>query len=103
MPWEKVQVAWGDTSQNLPWTCVSGGSQTTHAMTRAAHAAATDAIGKAQEIAARKMGGSPTAYKLTDERIPGPGGSMTLADVAKQAIGWAAGSTVTSCRATSTR
>jgi CO/xanthine dehydrogenase Mo-binding subunit len=44
MPWEKVDIHWGDTSNNLPWTCVSGGSQTTHAMTRAAHAAATDAI-----------------------------------------------------------
>ncbi len=74
MPWENVQIAWGDTSQNLPWTCVSGGSQTTHAMTRAAHAAATDAIGKAQEIAARKMGGiRRVAYKLTGERVSGPG------------------------------
>jgi CO/xanthine dehydrogenase Mo-binding subunit len=35
MPWDKVTVSWGDTSQPLPWTCVSGGSQTTHAMTRA--------------------------------------------------------------------
>ena len=33
VPWENVVLAWGDTSQNLPWTCVSGGSQTTHAMT----------------------------------------------------------------------
>src|SRR5439155_1016362 len=41
MPWEKVEIAWGDTSKNLPWSCVSGGSQTTHAMTRAAHAAAS--------------------------------------------------------------
>ena len=41
VPWEKVEVTWGNTSQNLPWTCVSGGSQTTHAMTRAAHAAAS--------------------------------------------------------------
>ena len=40
VPWDKVEIAWGDTSQNLPWTCVSGGSQTIHAMTRAAHAAA---------------------------------------------------------------
>ena len=30
-------------AKHLPWTCVSAGSQTTHAMTRAAHAAATDA------------------------------------------------------------
>jgi CO/xanthine dehydrogenase Mo-binding subunit len=86
MPWEKVAIAWGDTGQPLPWTCVSGGSQTTHAMTRAAHAAASDAIAKAQEIAAKKLGGSPTAYKLSGERISGPGGSMSLADVAKQAI-----------------
>ena len=38
MPWEKVVVNWGDTSQGLPWTCLSVGSQTTHAMTRANHA-----------------------------------------------------------------
>jgi CO/xanthine dehydrogenase Mo-binding subunit len=86
IPWEKVQIAWGDTSQNLPWTCVSGGSQTTHAMTRAAHAAASDAIVKAQEIAAKKLGGPPNAYRLAGERVSGPGGSMSLADVAKQAI-----------------
>jgi xanthine dehydrogenase molybdenum-binding subunit len=86
MPWDKVAIAWGDTGQPLPWTCVSGGSQTTHAMTRAAHAAASDAIAKAQEIAAKRMGGAPSAYKLAGERISGPGGSMSLADVAKQAV-----------------
>jgi CO/xanthine dehydrogenase Mo-binding subunit len=43
MPWEKVVVNWGDTSKGLPWTCLSVGSQTTHAMTRANHAGATDA------------------------------------------------------------
>ena len=68
VPWDKVVLAWGDTSQNLPWTCVSGGSQTTHAMTRAARRG-IDAIAKAQEIAAKVMGGSPAAYKLANERI----------------------------------
>ncbi|MGA3043161.1 MAG: molybdopterin cofactor-binding domain-containing protein, partial [Bryobacteraceae bacterium] len=43
VPWEKCEVIWGDTSKNFPFTCVSGGSQTTHAMTRAAYAAAMDA------------------------------------------------------------
>src|SRR5207237_641266 len=38
IPWEKVELTWGHTGQNLPWSCVSGGSQTTHAHTRAAHA-----------------------------------------------------------------
>jgi CO/xanthine dehydrogenase Mo-binding subunit len=87
VPWEKVEVTWGDTSQHLPWTCVSGGSQTTHAMTRAAHAAASDAIRKAQEIAARTLGGSPGDYRLAGERVSdGRGRSMSLADVARQAV-----------------
>jgi CO/xanthine dehydrogenase Mo-binding subunit len=86
VPWEKVTVAWGDTSQHLPWTCVSGGSQTTHAMTRAAHAAASDAIAKAKEIAAKTLGGNPESYRLADERITNGSRSMTLADVARRAV-----------------
>jgi CO/xanthine dehydrogenase Mo-binding subunit len=86
MPWEDVVVAWGDTAQHLPWTCVSGGSQTTHAMTRAAHAAASDAITKAKEIAAKALGGSPASYRVAGGRVSGSGGSLSLADVAKKAI-----------------
>ena len=56
VPWEKVEIAWGDTSKNLPWSCVSGGSQTIHAHTRAAHASASDAIKKLQQIAAQRSG-----------------------------------------------
>jgi CO/xanthine dehydrogenase Mo-binding subunit len=86
MPWEKVAVSWGNTGRNLPWSCVSGGSQTTHAHTRAAHAAATDAIKKLQEIAAKAHGGAPAQYTVANERISGPGGSMTLAQAAQKAI-----------------
>ena len=86
MPWDKVEIAWGDTSQHLPWTCVSGGSQTAHAMTRAAHAAASDAITKAKEIAARTLGGSPESYRVADERVSSGNRSMTLAEVAHRAI-----------------
>src|SRR5207237_4010441 len=57
MPWEKVDITWGDTSKNLPWSCVSGGSQTTQAMTRAARAAASDGLKKLQQIAAKDVGG----------------------------------------------
>src|SRR6185295_4323467 len=35
MPWEKVEVNWGSTAKHIPWTCMSVGSKTTHAMTRA--------------------------------------------------------------------
>ena len=86
MPWEKVELTWGNTGRNLPWSCVSGGSQTTHAHTRAAHAAGTDAVRKLQEIAAKTHGGSADHYKVANERVSGPGGSMTLAQAAQKAI-----------------
>ena len=88
VPWEKCEVVWGNTTKNLPFTCVSGGSQTTHAMTRAAHAAAMDAKKKLQEIAAKKLGGKPEQYEVGNERVfrKGGGPSMTLAQAAKYAI-----------------
>jgi CO/xanthine dehydrogenase Mo-binding subunit len=88
MPWEKVVINWGNTANNLPWSCVSGGSQTTHAHTRAAHAAATNAIQKCQEIAAKSLGGKPEDYVVDNERVQrkGGGAGMTLAQVAQKAI-----------------
>ena len=88
VPWEKCDVVWGNTTKNLPFTCVSGGSQTTHAMTRAAHAAAMDAKKKLQEIAAKKLGGKAEQYEVANERVfsKGGGASMTLARAAKYAI-----------------
>jgi xanthine dehydrogenase molybdenum-binding subunit len=88
VPWEKCDVTWGNTAKNLPWTCVSGGSQTTHAMSRAAHAAAMDAKQKLQEIAAKNLGGKPEQYEVANERVfhKGGGRGMTLAQAAQQAI-----------------
>jgi xanthine dehydrogenase molybdenum-binding subunit len=86
MPWEKCELIFGNSTKNLPWSCVSGGSQTIHAHTRAAHAAATDGIKKVQEIAAKTLGGSPDHYTVSNERVSGGGRSMSLADVAKKAI-----------------
>ncbi len=88
VPWEKCDVVWGNTTKNLPFTCVSGGSQTTHAMTRAAYATAMDAKKKLQEIAAKKLGGKPEEYEVANERVfrKGGGAGMTLAQAAKYAI-----------------
>ena len=86
VPWEQCDVVFGNTSKNLPWTCVSAGSQTAHAMTRAAHAAAKDAIKKLQEIAAKTRGGNPDAYRVAGGKVSGPGGSLSFADAAKKAI-----------------
>ncbi|MFZ0939224.1 MAG: xanthine dehydrogenase family protein molybdopterin-binding subunit [Candidatus Sulfotelmatobacter sp.] len=88
VPWEKCEVVWGSTTRNLPFTCVSGGSQTTHAMTRAAYATAMDARKKLQEIAAKKLGGKPEQYEVANERVfrKGGGAGMSLAQAAKYAI-----------------
>ncbi|MEP7310801.1 MAG: xanthine dehydrogenase family protein molybdopterin-binding subunit [Acidobacteriota bacterium] len=88
VPWDKVVVTSGDTSKNLPWTCPSGGSQTIHAMTRAAHAAGMDAKKKLQEIAAKDLGGRPEDYDVAGERVARKGGGpgMTLAKAAQRAV-----------------
>jgi CO/xanthine dehydrogenase Mo-binding subunit len=86
VPWEQCEVVWGNTSKNLPWSCASGGSQTTHAMTRAAHAVGTRAVQMIQEVAANAHGGTPAAYKVGDGKVTGPGGTMTLAQIAQKAI-----------------
>lgn len=88
VPWDKCDVCWGSNSKNLPWSCVSGGSQTTHAMTRAAHAVAEEAKKRLQEIAAKSLGGSPEQYDVANEKVfrKGGGASMTLAQAAQKAI-----------------
>ena len=88
VPWEKCDVTWGNTAKHLPWTCVQGGSQTTHAMTRAAHAAAMDARKKLQEIASRDLGGRPEDYEVANERVfrKGGGRGMSLAKASGRAI-----------------
>ena len=88
VPWDKCDVVWGDTSKNLPFTCVSGGSQTTHAMTRAAHAVAMETKKRLQEIAATSLGGKPEDYDVANERVSRKGGGrgLTLAQAAQRAI-----------------
>jgi len=88
VPWEKCDVVWGNTAKNFPYTCASGGSQTTHAMTRAAYAAAMDGKSKLQQIAAKILGGTPENYEVAGERVfrKGGGAGMTLAQAAQHAI-----------------
>jgi CO/xanthine dehydrogenase Mo-binding subunit len=89
MPWEKVEVIWGDTGKHLPWTCPSVGSQTTHGMTRANLAGAEDARRKLQELAALEIGGSPGDYAVGGERVydrGNPGLGLSFAEAARRAI-----------------
>lgn len=89
IPWEKVEVAWGDTSKHLPWSSSQGGSSTTHAHTRANYAAGLDAAHKLREIAALDLGGAADDYEIVDERVRrrgSPSRSLTFAQAAKRAI-----------------
>jgi CO/xanthine dehydrogenase Mo-binding subunit len=88
VPWEKCDIAWGNTAKNLPWTCISGGSTTIHCMTRAAHVAAMDAKKKLQEIAAKDLGGRAEDYEIGNERVfhKSGGRGMTFAEAAQRAV-----------------
>lgn len=86
--WDQVEIVWGDSSQGMPRSSVQAGSQTTHAHSRANHAAAMDARAKILELAARTLGGSPNNYDMDNGRVfrRGGGASMTLAQVAERAV-----------------
>ena len=89
MPWEKCEVAWGDSSRHLPWSASQGGSSTTHAHTRANWAAVLDAREKIREIAAQDLGGVPEDYEIGGERVYRRGNrsqGLSFAGVAQRAI-----------------
>ena len=68
-PWDQFEVVQGDTAKHLPWSCISAGSQTVHAMTRAAHAVGNAAKARLQEIAAKTYGGNPASYPVSNGRV----------------------------------
>jgi len=88
VPWEDCEILWGNTGKHLPWSCISGGSQTIHAMSRAGLAASLDAKRKLKEIAARTLGGSPEDYTVGGGRVfrAATGQGMHFGEAAKQAI-----------------
>ena len=89
IPWEQCEVVWGSTDKHLPWSIVQGGSMTTHAQTRANHAAGMDLKQKLQEIAAIDLGGSADDYEVADERVyrrGNRGRGLSFAQAAARAI-----------------
>ena len=89
LPWDRCDVVFGSTGKHLPWSCVSAGSQTTHAMTRANHAAAMDVKQKLQRIAAMDLGGRPEDYEVGGGRVfrrGSPGRGLSFAQAAQRAI-----------------
>ena len=87
VPWDACDIVWGDTSKHFPYTCDSGGSQTMHAMTRAAHATGLECEQRLKEVAAKKLGGQPAEYEVANLRVvrKGGGAGMSFAEAAQQA------------------
>jgi xanthine dehydrogenase molybdenum-binding subunit len=89
IPWDKVDVVWGDTGKGLPWTCMSVGSQTTHAMTRANLAGAEHLKRQLQTLAAQELGGRPEDYTLSGERVHrlgAPSRGLSYAQAGERAV-----------------
>jgi CO/xanthine dehydrogenase Mo-binding subunit len=89
LPWDQVDVVWGNTGKHVPWSSSQAGSQTAHAHSRTNHAAAMDAKVKLQEIAARDLGGRPDDYDVADGRVfrrSSRGVGLSFAQAAERAI-----------------
>ncbi len=88
VPWEACEIIWGNTGKHLPWSCISGGSQTIHAMSRAALAASLDAKRKLAAIAARDLGGAPGDYVVAKGRVfrPDTGQGLDFGQAARRAV-----------------
>lgn len=88
VPWEACEIVWGDTGKHLAWSCISGGSQTIHAMSRAALAACRDARRKLAELAAGSFGGVPGDYTVAGGRVfrPDTGQGYDFAAAARRAV-----------------
>ena len=64
--WDQAEVVWGNTAKHLPWSSIQAGTMTTHAHTRANHAAGHDALQKLKEIASDVLGGHADDYEVED-------------------------------------
>ncbi len=87
--WENCEIHRGDSSRGLPWNNGQFGSNTSYTMTRTNYAAATDALQKLKEIAARELGGSPSGYDVGNEAVfsrANPSRRLTFAQAARIAI-----------------
>jgi CO/xanthine dehydrogenase Mo-binding subunit len=89
LDWQDVVIERGDTRRNLPWNIGQFGSNTNFTMARTNFVAATDALTKLKEIAAKRFGGSPDSYDVDGKRVfrkGSPGVSMSYGEAAQRAI-----------------
>jgi len=87
--WADVVIERGDTRRHLPWNIGQFGSNTNFTMARTNFVAATDAVNKLKEIAAKQFGGSPEQYDVDGKRVfrkGNPGQGLSYGAAAQRAI-----------------
>jgi CO/xanthine dehydrogenase Mo-binding subunit len=87
--WEDCVVVRGDSRKHLPWNIGQFGSNTSFTMARTNFVAATDAVNKLKEIAAKHFGGNADGYDIDGKRVfrkGSPGTGMSYAQAAQRAI-----------------
>jgi len=89
MPWESCDIITGRTDLHLPITSPQDGSNSIFTNTRTCYGAAQDMLTKMKEIAATDLGGDPTDYDVSNERvhqIADESVGYSYAEVAQRAI-----------------
>ncbi len=87
--WADVVIERGDSRRHLPWNIGQFGSNTNFTMARTNFVAATDAVNKLKEIAAKQFGGSPEQYDVDGKRVfrkGNPGQGLSYGAAAQRAI-----------------
>jgi CO/xanthine dehydrogenase Mo-binding subunit len=87
--WADVVIERGDTRRHLPWNIGQFGSNTNFTMARTNFVAATDAVNKLKEIAAKQFGGAPEQYDVDGKRVfrkGNPGQGLSYGAAAQRAI-----------------
>jgi CO/xanthine dehydrogenase Mo-binding subunit len=87
--WADVVIERGDSRRHLPWNIGQFGSNTNFTMARTNFVAATDAVNKLKEIAAKQFGGSPEQYDVDGKRVfrkGSPGQGLSYGAAAQRAI-----------------
>ncbi|HKE46055.1 MAG TPA: xanthine dehydrogenase family protein molybdopterin-binding subunit [Steroidobacteraceae bacterium] len=87
--WDNCILERGDSRKHLPWNLGQFGSNTSYTMSRTNFVAATDAVAKLKEIAAKDLGGKPDDYEIDGTKVfakANPSKSLTYGAAAQRAI-----------------
>jgi isoquinoline 1-oxidoreductase beta subunit len=85
LPLQDVHVTLRDADQRLEYNQLTGGSNSVHSLYPTVRMAAATARAQLERTAARRLGGDAWDYTVTGGTVHGPGGSVTVREIAAEA------------------